>query len=68
MPSYDVAANVVGPDVTSKIEWGTYLVLNSTQNDAVDAALKKSGSSISVEWETGPKNHIGFAESLAINN
>ena len=58
--------NILGPDITSKIEWSTYLVLDDTQNAIVAAAIKKSGSNINIIWETGPKNNRGFAESLGL--
>lgn len=58
--------SIVGPDVTSKVEWGTYLVLDDAQNAIVAETIKKSGSNINVIWETGPKNNRGFAESLGL--
>ena len=58
--------SIVSPDVTSKVEWGIYLVLEDAQNAIVAEAIKKAGSNISVVWETGPKNNIGFSESFGL--
>ena len=57
---------IVSPDINSALNWSVVLDLNDTQNEIVAKAIKLPNSSLSIEWETGPKNNVGFAESYGL--
>ena len=57
---------IVLQDMNSALNWSVVLDLDDTQNEIVAKAIKLPNSSLSIQWETGIKNNVGFGESFGL--